>query len=181
MRPARRCLVTIAFLVAAGGSTLLNGGCASEDASAPELRDPSVEQVREHPGVSLDATSMGDGTVSLTVNYRAIAGAQGPRVVENHISVSPNFRFASGTVGAAAEAAEKRFIAQPQEDGTVRVILLASTNANGIGSGELYSLQFERTADGAFEAAFAKTDSPMFAPASALEGLEIGEGVTLRD
>jgi hypothetical protein len=159
------------------GAFLLPTALAS--CAAPDGADDvglSTEEPREAPGLTLVPQHSDDDALVLHVDFASTQSAS-PRVAEIWVAHADGIVFESAEAGDSLTRAEKQLVAQ-ERDGRVRLVVFSAGNTNSIESGTIAELRFRR--NGAARARFEiLSESPIFAPAKANQGLVIGAPVEL--
>jgi hypothetical protein len=137
------------------------------------------------PEVQLDEVSPGrnglwlqqeESASDVVVSLRYKTEAPSARVMEAWI-LPKGLRLKRSVAGEVVAQADKEFVVQDHGD-KLRAIVYSAGNVQTLPSGVLAVFHFEKAAA---EARIAiGTDDPIFAPATANEGLYIGEALALR-
>ena len=144
-------------------SVLVLGLVACAEAPAPA---PTATAPADGATVALVAAETSPTELVVDVVYNQQPGEPGPRMVELHLGLGGGLGYLDSAAGDAAAAAGKDVIVQEQADGTLRVVLMATTNTNRLASGGLVRLWLARSGGGG-EAVTLLDQRPVFAPPDA--------------
>ena len=148
------------------------------DSSGSDSSGENVDETRSLLQISLAGSSNVEISQFLLSYFRAKDSDSGPRVAEIIVQLSDNVSLVSSSVGEAVKAAGKELVVQELGDRhQVRLVVVAMDNVNELDSGTLATLEFKKS-DELSATARILTDSPIFAPEAANEGLLVSDPIT---
>ena len=156
-------------------ATLALSTCDAVGPAAPAAQ-PATDAPQAETLALREGPAAGD-RVTVDLLYARRDGQVAPRMMELWLEVGPGLAWAGATALDAVEAAGKELVVQPS-DGALRVIVFASSNTTTLDSGGLARLAFRPTGAGAATVALV-AQLPVFAPASANDGLLLGPPLTI--
>ena len=147
----------------------------SSDSDPQRENEDIVERQFYRPKIELTNDVKGD-EVEIVMQYFSPANIElGPRVAEIFVKYTDNLRYLASEKGDALEKAAKQLMVQNlEEDNKLRLVILAMDNTNELDTGRLATLKFERSGSGESTVRIL-TDSPIFAPQEANEGLLVSD------
>ena len=158
---------------AALAALVLSGCSDSLGPGAPEGAEP-IAAVDGATLRLIASTQTATGTAIDLYHNRPLA-ERGPRMMELFVQLSGDLRYLRHEPLAASLAAEKGLVVQPRDDGTLRIVLFATTNTLRIASGPLARLWLE----GARGTVSFVNHRPIFAPPEADQAIVLGKPLTV--
>ena len=135
-----------------------------------------IEEI-DRPQLSLLSNTL-EKQFDVSVDFsRSRKSDKGPRVVELQLEYSSNLNYINHKKGGTLEKSDKQLHVQELENNQLRLVVFAIDNTNEIDTGRLATLTFKKL-DGEKSTVRILTDSPIFAPAEANEGLLVSEPLT---
>ena len=117
-----------------------------------------------------------DETEVVTLSFANESGQNGPRMMELYLQLSDNLQYVSSERGQSLVGAEKELVVQTKDGKKLRIVAYSSGNVNELQSGVVARLSFRKTDENAARLEIL-TDSPIFAPSEANEGLLVGDPI----
>lgn len=149
-------------------------GCETNEPSREDSEDTQIEETEQRTNQLLLRS---DGEVLSLVLLRGTE-SEGPRMAEIYLHLDGNAAFDTATAGAALTDAGKALVSQVKEDGRLRLVMYASDNTKRMESGVLAQIKVRRDGPGKIVARI-DTDTPLFAPHKANDGLSVGDPIPL--
>ncbi|PKN56176.1 MAG: hypothetical protein CVU56_17475 [Deltaproteobacteria bacterium HGW-Deltaproteobacteria-14] len=158
---------------------LLGGALTACDAPATRTAStpPAVSADEAPETLALALGPRADEVITVDLVYRRRAEQVAPRMMELWIDRGPGLTYLGAESLAATMAADKDLVVQDRGD-ALRIVVYASSNLTELDSGPLARLTFRRVA-GADATLTLIPQLPIFAPASANDGLLLGPPLVL--
>ena len=115
-------------------------------------------------------------TCMVSVIYHKKQGNDGPRVMDLYLKTSSNVELVAYEAGEALNVARKNLMVRAGDENQLRLVALSQGNINRIQSGSVAKLQLRRT-DSRGATVNIEISKPIFAPAEANHGLQLGDPI----
>lgn len=160
------------FLILA--TLLCLAGCADETTAPPAQEGEPAVGLPDGYTLGLVLAQEEGEQLAVDLYYQRPEDNPGPRMMELFVRPSPGLKYLSSEPLAVVTSAGKQLVTQEQEDGTIRLVVFATSNLNRLESGPVARLVLARQGQGS-QSLELVDQRPVFAPTEAEQGTTLAE------